>query len=1047
MQINQVSSTENSVKEQTIEYARPKYKENKNNITVHSRELRQVDVACPTYGKSLFDGDATAEDIAQDIGNTKDAAARRNQMVIASNTCSNKDYAAMEQEGYDPMDLEPEEYVNVADKIKMELAKAGKDISAMGGLSREAVQALSDNSIQALAMEDTVKQALQEADLPTEEQQLQDATAVMMKAQETGKLSPAGMKYMLNNHLEPTIDNLYKACYSEARSQQNATGANTNATTNIDKGLIGGQLSKTYQPMQEQIESVIRQAGLEVNEETLGVSQWMLSEDIPLTAENLGVYQQLSKYEGGMSQEDILQKITTSVQEGRSPQDAYLLPGYTMWEHAQEVSDTVEKADDSSIDAIVNRVDTVNVANIALEIAKENDSTEAGTQQPTQEQITARRQLEEVRLLMTTQANYRLMKQGVNIDTQPLEELIQKLKALEVSSQEGMPAVLPEMTQTVEDNYRYFTGRVAGLRNMPAAILTPVEDASKATVDELYAAGTIRRDTYERANVSYETLWTSPRADMGDTITKAFQNVDDILDDLGLEPTNANERAVRILGYNSMEITPENIARIKASDEAVQRLFGNLTGNVVTEMMKQNVNPLDMKIEDLNELAEKIQDETGATAIQERFSKYLWKLEQNHEITPEQRESFIGVFRLIHQVEATDGAAVGSLVQAGVEPTMRNLMTAVRSSKHMNRTYGIDDSFGELDSYNPDKLSIIQQIEVAYQSSCIRDVADEITPNKMTEFENEDAYMNLTPEKLSEALQNMENQQLVQEEAKLDEQYQEITRQTVAEAVANEEQVYEILKQYDLPATPANLQAMQQLMTNRNQVFRTLMHPVEDGSEDGWSMDYEGIMEDLIEDFGEAIKTPRDMAKAQQKLADTAENVMKNMLVEKDVSTIDVKNMKLVTSQIMVLGQMAKKNDTYSIPIMVGDEVGNLTLKIVPGEDEKGLVDIAFDMESTGCVSAAFHYEAGTIEGRINSSSQDTRNLLAEHMGLIAENMTKATGTGVSFTFGWDSLLDAGELYDSPAQQEAENKTQGVQTSQLYGLAKSFVDTLGEIFK
>ena len=83
-------------------------------------------------------------------------------------------------------------------------------------------------------------------------------------------------------------------------------------------------------------------------------------------------------------------------------------------------------------------------------------------------------------------------------------------------------------------------------------------------------------DTFEKANESYETLMTAPRKDMGDSIQKAFRNVDDILTDLGMETNLANQRAVRILAYNQMEITKEAVLQMKAVDEKVQQTFENM---------------------------------------------------------------------------------------------------------------------------------------------------------------------------------------------------------------------------------------------------------------------------------------------------------------------------------------------------------------------------------------------------------------------------------------------------------------------------------------
>ena len=83
------------------------------------------------------------------------------------------------------------------------------------------------------------------------------------------------------------------------------------------------------------------------------------------------------------------------------------------------------------------------------------------------------------------------------------------------------------------------------------------------------------KSALEKAGVQYETLMTAPRTDMGDSIQKAFRNVDDILNDLGVEATEENRRAVRILGYNGIEITEDSIIQMKAADEEVQRMFKN----------------------------------------------------------------------------------------------------------------------------------------------------------------------------------------------------------------------------------------------------------------------------------------------------------------------------------------------------------------------------------------------------------------------------------------------------------------------------------------
>ena len=53
-----------------------------------------------------------------------------------------------------------------------------------------------------------------------------------------------------------------------------------------------------------------------------------------------------------------------------------------------------------------------------------------------------------------------------------------------------------------------------------------------------------------------------------------------------------SRRAVRILAYNSTEITEDNIKQIKSVDEKVQRAFSDMTPAVTIEMIKRGISPV-----------------------------------------------------------------------------------------------------------------------------------------------------------------------------------------------------------------------------------------------------------------------------------------------------------------------------------------------------------------------------------------------------------------------------------------------------------------------
>ena len=63
----------------------------------------------------------------------------------------------------------------------------------------------------------------------------------------------------------------------------------------------------------------------------------------------------------------------------------------------------------------------------------------------------------------------------------------------------------------------------------------------------------------------------------------------------------------------------------------------------------------------------------------EKYSRFLYKLEQERGITEEEKDAYIGIFRMLRQIEKTDGAVIGTLVNTGAELNFKNLLSAVRS--------------------------------------------------------------------------------------------------------------------------------------------------------------------------------------------------------------------------------------------------------------------------------------------------------------------------------------------------------------------------------
>lgn len=976
-----------------------------------------------------------------------DATDRKNQMAVLSHTTSEEDYAKMQEEGFSLDETTGNTIVTVTDKIKMQIAKGGGDVSCFGDdLSRAQLEEIAGST----ALAQQLKQKLKEADLPVTDENVAMCEKAYEQAMSLPEMTEGSIKYMLDNQLEPTIENFYKAVHS-------GSGSYTVEAT-ID---ITG--------MQAQVEEIIKEAGLQISEKSVSDSKWLLANEVALTADNLRYLTDLKNSKGMISGEGLAEKLVGAMAEGKTPQEAVLLPGYDMWSRAIEAVSVIEDATDVDIQYLIDRGFELTIKNLRT-VANQEIVTGKNSEDSLHEEvsdnkelrlITARRQLEEVRLAMSAEANYSLLKRGIAIDTKPLVELVELLKNEE--NQYYANLLESQNVEASSENVSVFAEtqqKISVIRNVPAYVLG-MPQAKVDSIQGVYENGVALKAAMEKANQSYEPLMTAPRSDLGDSYDKAFQNVDDILNDLKLGLTERNRRAVRILAYNQLEITEAAVMEMKSADEAVQRVFKNMTPRVVIEMLRKGENPLEMDFGTLNKMAENIKQELDSDDT-ERFSEFLWKLERNKEITEEERTSFIGVYRLLHQVEKTDGAAIGAVLHQGGELTLKNLLTAVRSANRQKKMdVSVDDNFGERAQSSGYQNSITDQIMVGYQNNCVKDAKETLTPGRLAKMaEQGNDWMEMTPEQLAETLKQMDAEDIGVSS--------EYAREQIAgfrECAHTADEVYQLLEQYDIPNSVQNILAMEVMLTDRNQVFKKLFQQrtvaKQEGlmSEEDFSAqkEIEAIKQQLIKDFGNAVTEPKEMAEAQEALGKLAENVMKTMIESDEVTSIDIREAKLLRAQIAIQKKMSEK-ETYSVPVLVGDEVTNVTLKIVRGVDKRGIVDVMLEAQMAGKIAATFQAKEKGISGMIATDRADTKEDLSERISEFVKALQEKESDLVDVKVAYISDLDLNQFSMASVSKDSSeitSKTEAptdadayaVQTTRLYQMAEAFIRVVRETYK
>lgn len=374
-----------------------------------SDNAKSVNLKDATYAKpAAEDKQTVAEEI--EASATLDAEERKNQMAVLSNTTSPEDYAKMQEDGFSLDDTTTNTIVTETDKIKAQLAKAGVDISFFGDdLDYEQMAAITGS--EALARQ--LAQAMKEADLPCTEENVRGVMEALSLAQTLQTPGDGAVKYMLDNGMEPTIGNLYKAEYSGSAAYQ----ANPEAA--VDMTMFS-----------DQIDAIIARAGLSVDDTSKEACQWLLDNSVPLNEENLAYYMELKNLSLPVQAEALLGSMAAAVAEGKSPQDALLVDGQSFADKAQDACDVIGEATDEDVAYVVDHGMELNIRSLKEAMAHRSgeetaDSASGDAQEETAESsadgstaytqreldlLTARRQLEETRLAMTAQANYALLK-------------------------------------------------------------------------------------------------------------------------------------------------------------------------------------------------------------------------------------------------------------------------------------------------------------------------------------------------------------------------------------------------------------------------------------------------------------------------------------------------------------------------------------------------------------------------------------------------------------------------------------------------------------
>ncbi len=176
---------------------------------------------------------------------------------------------------------------------------------------------------------------------------------------------------------------------------------------------------------------------------------------------------------------------------------------------------------------------------------------------------------------------------------------------------------------------------------------------------------------------------------------------------------------------------------------------------------------------------------------------------------------------------------------------------------------------------------------------------------------------------------------------------------------------------------------------------------------------------------------------------------MKGMIADDGVTSLDMREMRLLSAQLQVNGMMAKE-EQYSVPVMVSDGVVNVSLKIVRGADKKGIVDVTMESSLRGKIAATFRAKENGVSGLIATDNRETQEVLEQSMEALVRRFggEEHADMRVAYLADLDMMHFSMGLFGVNAQSEAEetgeNQEYQVQTTRLYHIAEQFIRQIRE---
>ncbi len=823
------------------------------------------------------------------------------------------------------------------------------------------------------------------------------------RAQTIPHVSEGAMHYMMDNNMDFTYDNLYQAEHK---------GTSYPAIEDLSE--------ESWEGLKPQAESLLSNQGIEVNEDTLSATKWMIREGVDVSPKNMDIYMAVKTYnEQGLDIPSYEANVIDVLHLGEKPETA-VISGDSNIRQASDIVEQIQKITPKAIEEVNASGRDINIKNLSA--AQKNIDAYIGLNNETSnEPVVVKadeidldasdnrhlKNLTEIKLKMTVSSAYTMLKSGLDVETLSLGKVVEELNNLkEPNLDELMRDTRVDMSKANISLYQETMMVTNTIPVLPAETLGVVDD-SALTLRGIYQAGlkvsmslqvagqtvtatassTFMGYGNREALASYEALMTAPRADMGDRITDAFANMEGMLDELGIEVNDTNKKAVRILAYNQMEINKNSVERISSIDIRLNEVLDGMKPETVLGMIRDNVNPLELSLDELSrEIA--IQEEKNGKSAEQKYSEFLVNLDSKGDITSEERESYIGIYRLINSVTSFSDRDLGNVIRNGEEITLESLLRSHRSRNAKGMDVALDDDFGMVTGLNRRGKDIIEQV--------------------MSAFDNEEVMA--------------------------------VDKEVIGRLDDVSDESVNLLKSLKLPYTPAYIEAANQVMTGSGEFYQNIKEQLKIRNTSNVAFDeLEEKIYSHLESLDDEVVDTETLSESDSPIDLYKDNWFVNAFADAfHESDMDVRFTardliagNRIQAMMRVANAVRREESEFMIPIAMDEEVLTMNVSFVKNKESAVKMSASVETRSVGYVSGALVEREGSLSLDLFFENAEGVDRASSFADSIREELN-GNGVGISSV-----NMNVGEF--SPMSYEGIEDGVSVSSKVLYETAKELV--------